>query len=95
MYVSVLQFVMAVPLSNYPASPKLPNFTDIVTVFHILFQENILHLKISVDNVAFMYELNSSQDLIKDIDALLSSKDFVCYFALKVVQAAHIAVLHD
>jgi hypothetical protein len=47
-----------------------------------------------MDDVVLVDELDTSEDLIEDVDALLSSEDFIGEFALEIVQAAHVAVLH-
>lgn len=47
-----------------------------------------------MNNVVFVNELNTPQDLIEDVYALLSRKDFVGEFALKIIQASHVTVFH-
>lgn len=48
-----------------------------------------------MDNVVLMDELDSSKDLIKNIYTLLSRKDFIGEFALKIVKISHVTVFHD
>jgi hypothetical protein len=47
-----------------------------------------------MNDVIFVNELDTSEDLIENVDALLSGEDFAGEFALEIVQAAHVAVLH-
>jgi hypothetical protein len=47
-----------------------------------------------MNNVVLMNELDTPEDLIEDVYALLPSKNLVSEFALKIVQATHVTVFH-
>ena len=74
--------------------PKIPNFAYVIAAFCILFKKNIFHLQIPMNNVVLMNELDTPEDLIEDVYALLPSKNLVGEFALKIVQATHVTVFH-
>jgi hypothetical protein len=74
--------------------PKIPNFAYVVAAFCILFKKNIFHLQIPMNNVVLMNKLDTPEDLIEDVYALLSSKNLVGEFALKIIQATHVTVFH-
>lgn len=48
-----------------------------------------------MNNVVLVNKIDTSEDLIEYVYALLSSKNFGGQFALKIVQATHVTVLHD
>jgi hypothetical protein len=48
-----------------------------------------------MDDVILVNELDTSQNLVKNINALFFGEDFVVEFALKIIKASHVAIFHD
>ena len=47
-----------------------------------------------MNNVVLVNELNTPQDLIEYVYALLSHKNLVGEFVFKIIQATHVTVIH-
>lgn len=73
---------------------KITNFAQEPTLFG-LPNKYILQLDIPMNDLVLVYDLNSFEYLVEDVECLIKGEYFGGEFALDGVEVAHVAVLHD
>lgn len=81
-------------LAQFLCKAEVPNFTCISLLFRHFFQQNILTLKVTMNNIFLMYSFESFQDLHEYFNSFIVFENLVAHSILIRVQVAVFAVLH-
>lgn len=81
--------------AKFLSKPEISDFASVSLLLGHLFEQNILALKISMNNIFLMNGLQPLKNLHKYFDSLIVFEYLVGHAILIGVQVAILAILHD